>query len=117
MVKKSKPPLQKKVGRPERETPLKITEVPMKGSVLLTPQQVRCLKYRRMRDLNNEASKKCRQRRRMKQGKKEQVCQEEEERNMLLRIRLEEIETEVEEWRIRCKYILYGEYQNTETDH
>jgi len=105
VAKKSKPLVQKKVGRPERETPLKITEVPMKGSVLLTPQQVKCLKYRRMRDLNNEASKKCRQRRRMKQGKKEQVCQEEEEKNMLLRMRLEEIETEVEELRIRCKDI------------
>ena len=53
----------------------------------------------------------------MKQGKKEQVCQEEEERNMLLRMRLEEIETEVAEWRIKGEDIRYGRFQKTKTEH
>merc|ERR1719350_1919397 len=79
VAKKSKPPVQKRVGRPERLTPLRITEVPMKGSVLLSPSELRKLKYRRMRDLNNEASKKCRQKRKEKQSVVELECQKEKQ--------------------------------------
>ena len=55
---KLKNPKHKKVGRPERQTPLEITEVPRTGSVSVTPAEMRKLKYRRMRDLKNEASRK-----------------------------------------------------------
>ena len=38
---------------------------------LLTDDEVSALKYRRMRDLNNEASRRCRDRRRVNQENKE----------------------------------------------
>lgn len=108
VAKKSKPPVQKRVGRPERLTPLRITEVPMKGSALLSPPELRKLKYRRMRDLNNEASKKCRQKRKEKQSVVEVECQREEEKNTALMQKLEEMESEVANWRWKCKDIRHG---------
>lgn len=65
----SETPLKRKRGRPARETPLPITPKlprlnPHSDSDScggLTDSEVSALKYRRMRDLNNEASKRCRQ--------------------------------------------------------
>jgi len=62
-------PLKRKRGRPARETPLDITPKlprlnPHSDSDScggFTDSEVSALKYRRMRDLNNEASKRCRQ--------------------------------------------------------
>jgi len=108
IARKSRPVMHKRVGRPERKTPRMITEIPMKGSALLSQSELRNLKYRRMRDLNNEASKKCRQKRKEKQSVMEEVCQEEGEKNKMLKQKLEEMESQVEDWRLKCKGILTG---------
>eukprot|EP00092_Neocalanus_flemingeri_P035971 GFUD01039165.1.p1 GENE.GFUD01039165.1~~GFUD01039165.1.p1 ORF type:complete len:350 (+),score=120.73 GFUD01039165.1:119-1168(+) len=108
VAKKSKPSLKRSVGRPERQTPLEITEVPRKGSVCLTPDQMRSLKYRRMRDLNNEASKKCRKNRKVKQSGKEQECQKLEEKNRMLKEKMLIKESEVAVWRAKCRAMGYS---------
>eukprot|EP00092_Neocalanus_flemingeri_P025296 GFUD01027428.1.p1 GENE.GFUD01027428.1~~GFUD01027428.1.p1 ORF type:complete len:359 (+),score=124.76 GFUD01027428.1:158-1234(+) len=108
VAKRSKPSLKRSVGRPERQTPLEITEVPRKGSVCLTPDQMRSLKYRRMRDLNNEASKKCRKNRKVKQSVKEQSWQELEEKNRMLKEKMLTKESEVAVWRAKCRAIGYS---------
>eukprot|EP00092_Neocalanus_flemingeri_P068132 GFUD01083211.1.p1 GENE.GFUD01083211.1~~GFUD01083211.1.p1 ORF type:complete len:355 (-),score=116.06 GFUD01083211.1:166-1230(-) len=108
VAKKSKPSLKRSVGRPERQTPLEITEVPRKGSVCLTPDQMRSLKYRRMRDLNNEASKKCRKNRKVKQSVKEQGCQKLEEKNRMLKEKMLIKESEVAVWRAKCRAMGYS---------
>jgi len=98
----SKPVMKKKVGRPERTIPLKITSVPVKGVDGLTQQQLEILKHRRMRDLNNEASKKCREKRKMKQTVIEDECSRMEERNRLLLKKLQRLESEVSLWSSKC---------------
>ena len=105
-ARKLKKPTNKKVGRPERQTPLEITEVPRAGSVSVTPSEMRKLKYRRMRDLNNEASKKCRRNRKQKLNVKEQECQEEEEKYKMLKEKLQQMEFETASWRMKCKDIV-----------
>jgi len=110
IARKSKPVMQKRVGRPERKTPRMITEVPMKGSALLSQSELRNLKYRRMRDLNNEASKKCRQKRKEKLSVMEQACQEEDLKNKMLRQKLEEMESQVADWKLKCKGFLCGNF-------
>ena len=57
-----------KLGRPPRQHPLKITE-PIKEEEmsLYTNDEIKSLKFQRLRELNNEASKKCRAIRRGKQ--------------------------------------------------
>jgi len=100
---KSLPVTRKRVGRPERKTPRTITEVPMKSSALLSQSELRNLKYRRMRDLNNEASKKCRQKRKEKLSVMEEVCKEEEKKNKMLIQKLKEMESEFADWKLKCK--------------
>merc|ERR1712228_1111241 len=53
------------------------------------------LKYRRMRDLNNEASKKCRKKRKEILLAKEDECREEEEKNKRLREKLQILQDKV----------------------
>ena len=60
----------------------------------LAPEELKKLKYRRMRDLNNEASKKCRMNRKQKLNVKEQECQEEEEKYKMLTEKLQPMELE-----------------------
>ena len=91
-AKKLEKPTHKKVGSPERQTPLEITEVPVAGSVSVTLEEMRKLKYRRKRDQNNEASKKCRRNRKQKMNAKEQECQEEEEKYKILKEKLQQME-------------------------
>ena len=85
---------------------MEITEVPRAGSVSVTPEEMRKLKYRRMRDLNNEASKKCRRNRKQKMSTKEQECQEEEEKHKMLKEKLQQMELEASGWRVKCKDIV-----------
>lgn len=82
--------LKKKVGRPERTTPIKISGV--KG-------------YRRMRDLNNEASKKCRKNRKEKQTLMEQECAAMEERNRILVEELLTRKSLLSAWKAKCQSI------------
>jgi len=100
--------LKRKAGRPERKTPIQITEVPKNGSVSLTSDQLKSLKYRRSRDLNNEASKRCRKNRKEKQNKKEQECEELAEKNRELTEQMLTMITEVEAWRVRCRAVGYS---------
>jgi len=84
----------KKVGRPEVQEPITITEVPKKGKINLSQEQISSLKYRRMRDLNNEASRKCRKNRKNKAALAEMELEEEMRKNEDLRQRLAEMEKE-----------------------
>jgi len=61
------------------------------------------LKYRRMRDLNNEASKKCRKKRKEKLLAKEDECREEEEKNKRLREKLQTLQDKVTYLKSRCR--------------
>jgi len=58
-VQKPKTGVRKKAGRPKAEEPIKITEVPKVGNDDMSIDQLSSFKYRRMRDLNNVASRKC----------------------------------------------------------
>ena len=104
----SEPVLKRKAGRPERQTPIQITEVPKNGSVTLTTDQLRSLKYRRSRDLNNEASKRCRKNRKEKLNMKEQECEELAEKNRELAEQVLAKITEVEAWKVRCRAVGYS---------
>ena len=69
-------------GRPPRQHSLKITKSIKKEDIsLYTKEEIQSLKYRRARDLNNEASKKCRAVRRGRQIKLEECLHLEEKRN------------------------------------
>jgi len=62
---------------------------------LLTDDEVSALKYRRMRDLNNEASKRCRQTRKEKMASEEAELNSLAERNTKLKATLNKMETQV----------------------
>jgi len=80
-VEKVKTGVKKKAGRPMVEEPIKVTEVPKieNGGIDLSS-----FKYRRMRDLNNVASRKCRVNRKMKVALIEEELLAEEEKNVRL---------------------------------
>jgi len=99
--------LKKRPGRPERKTPIQITEIPKKGSVGLTEDKLKAAKYRRARDLNNEASKRCRQNRKEKQLTKERECQELAKRNEELKEKVQQMETALEALKVDCRAIGY----------
>ena len=89
---KKEPVIRKKtVGRPARQEPITITEIPEAG---LTKEQRQALKYRRMRDLNNEASRRCRKARKAKANKAEDLLKEERNKNEELHARLQKMEAE-----------------------
>merc|ERR1711887_373577 len=100
--------LKKRPGRPERKTPIQITEIPKKGSVGLTEDKLKAAKYRRARDLNNEASKRCRQNRKEKQLTKERECQELAKRNEELKEKVQQMETALEALKVDCRAIGYS---------
>jgi hypothetical protein len=88
----------KKPGRPEREADYEITAVPSRREITargLTNEEVNGLKYRRQRDLNNCASKKCRAKRGVKNVKMEQELVNETERNGILKKRAADMEEEI----------------------
>jgi len=97
----------RKVGRPERKTPREITQVPIKGSVCLTPDQLGALKHQRMRDLNNEASKRFRQNRKEKEEQNEKTCRELEDANILLKEQFLAKQAEVAAWKAKCRALGY----------
>ena len=77
----------KRIGRPPRQHPIKITE-PIKDEEmsLYTKDEIKSLKYRRIRDLNNEASRKCREVRKTKQLELLEIMLWEEKRNQSLKV-------------------------------
>jgi len=104
-VKKEK----RKVGRPEVKAPITITEVPKTGKIDLSQDQLRSLKYRRMRDLNNEASRKCRKNRKSKAALAEVELEEEMRKNEDLRQRLSDMEKERDD--LKNKLVNMGIFQ------
>jgi len=83
-VQKPKTEVRKKAGRPKVEEPIKITEVPKVGNDDISIDQLSSFKYRRMRDLNNVASRKCRVNRKMKMAEIEEELNAEQEKNVRL---------------------------------
>ena len=86
MIRKSR------VGRPPRQHPLKITEpIREEEMSLYTKDEIKSVKYQRLRELNNEASKKCRAIRREKQLSIMEDLMWEEKRNKSLQVAHKEI--------------------------
>merc|ERR1712165_543435 len=80
----------KKVGRPARGKPIEVTQIPTALTEKLSEVELTSLKYRRMRDLNNEASRKCRENRK----KKAATADQELEKNRQLKATLEKMSIE-----------------------
>jgi len=85
--------MKKKPGRPEREGPYQIPTIPSRNVMkAMSEEEIQGLKYRRMRELNNQASKACRAKRKNKQQLLEEELVVEQEKNLRLRHRLETME-------------------------
>jgi len=85
--------MKKKPGRPEREGPYNIPPIPTRNArVGMSEEELQGLKYRRMRELNNQASKACRAKRKNKQQAMEEELVVEQEKNLRLRQQLENME-------------------------
>eukprot|EP00092_Neocalanus_flemingeri_P014196 GFUD01015316.1.p1 GENE.GFUD01015316.1~~GFUD01015316.1.p1 ORF type:complete len:493 (-),score=123.73 GFUD01015316.1:541-2019(-) len=108
----------RKRGRPARDEPRDITpklpRLPRAQATsdseyayvsdscgMLTDDEVSAMKYRRMRDLNNEASKRCRQTRKEKMDEKETEVTKLTERNHKLKDALTKMETTVLELKMK----------------
>merc|ERR1712173_164918 len=81
----------KKVGRPARGKPIEVTQIPTALREKLSEVELTSLKYRRMRDLNNEASRKCRENRKMKAATADVEMELEMEKNRQLKATLEKM--------------------------
>merc|ERR1711963_971234 len=81
----------KKVGRPARGKPIEVTQIPTALREKLSEVELTSLKYRRMRDLNNEASRKCRENRKKKAAKADVEMEREMEKNRQLKATLEKM--------------------------
>merc|ERR1711963_970813 len=85
--------LKKKPGRPERKGPYDIPPIPTRNARMgMSEEELQGLKYRRMRELNNQASKACRAKRKNKQQAMEEELVVEQEKNLRLRQQLEIME-------------------------
>lgn len=85
--------MKKKPGRPEREGPYQIPTIPSRNAMnAMSEEEIQGLKYRRMRELNNQASKACRAKRKNKQQLLEEELVVEQEKNLRLRQKLETME-------------------------
>merc|ERR1712079_433089 len=81
----------KKVGRPARGKPIEVTQIPTALKEKLSEVELTSLKYRRMRDLNNEASRKCRENRKKKAATADVEMEREMEKNRQLKATLEKM--------------------------
>merc|ERR1711944_2036 len=92
--------MKKKPGRPEREGPYQIPTIPSRNALNgMSEEEIQGLKYRRMRELNNQASKACRAQRKNKQQMLEAELVVEQERNLRLRQKLETMEKEYAQYK------------------
>jgi len=92
--------MKKKPGRPEREGPYQIPPVPSRNAMSgMTEEEIQGLKYRRMRELNNQASKACRAKRKNKQQALEEELVLEQEKNLRLRQKLETMQKEYAQYK------------------
>jgi len=83
--------VKKRVGRPPKRTKTEITTVPFGGPKKVIEQA----KKRRLRDLNNIASQKCRAKKRQARVNEQILCQELESRNTSLKTQFESLEWKV----------------------
>jgi len=79
----------KNVGRPRKTEPITITKITETMKKNLAGEQLESLKYRRMRDLNNQASRRCREARKNKAALAELELRQQEERNTELKMKYE----------------------------
>jgi len=96
------PSQRKKPGRPEREGPYQIPSVPSRREITssgMSSTDIEQLKYRRMRELNNQASKACRAKRKNKVTEMEDMVAVEEQRKMELEVKYASMLQQVEELR------------------
>jgi len=92
--------MKKKPGRPEREGPYQIPTIPSRNAMSgMSEEEIQGLKYRRMRELNNQASKACRAKRKNKQQSLEEVLLEEQEKNLRLRQKLGTMEKDYAQYK------------------
>jgi len=70
----------------------------------LTDDEVSALKYRRMRDLNNEASRRCRENRKMKLGDAEAELNALKQKNITLKQNVHDLETKVSQ--LKRKFLI-----------
>jgi len=94
----TKSPMKKKPGRPERQEPFIITQVPKKSCV--SQEELEVLKYRRMRDLNNRASQLCRAKRKNKLALQEEELNDLQIKNQELKQKLAAMQEEAARLRI-----------------
>ena len=87
--------VRKRVGRPPKKTRTAVTTVPFGGPKKIIEQA----KKRRLRDLNNIASQKCRAKKRQEGIIKETLCRELENKNTLLKRKFESLENKVKIFR------------------
>lgn len=120
-----KPTFKKKVGRPCRTEPIRITELPhgikrgshqvsASGGVQISSAEIDQLRYRRMRDLNNEASKKCREKRKNKVTEAEELVAIEEEKQRELAKQVAALENHITKWKniFKTKFGFIPEFNN-----
>jgi len=89
----------KKVGRPTELTPIKVTEIPSEGK--LSVQELRALKYRRTRDLNNKASRRFREKKKKEDQDTQAELTELRARHSVLQQKCADMEAEVAMWRTK----------------
>jgi len=87
----------KRVGRPSEKTPITVTEIPAEGK--LSDQEVKAMKYRRTRDLNNMASRRFRERKKKEKLEEQAELVSLRSYNMQLKQKYKEMETELAFWK------------------
>jgi len=85
-----------RLPKPEVEPPRRPRGRPPTASTVAVLREDSSDKYRRMRDLNNAASKRCRLNRKRKMGDMEEEEEELKEKNMRLQIQVQQLEKTVE---------------------
>lgn len=95
----------KKAGRPVNKNPITVTEIPRGAIGKLSDEEIKALKYRRMRELNNKASRRFRQKKKEEERNHQEILKEFQERNMELKLKLAQMEEDVDMWRAKVSSI------------
>jgi len=82
-----------------RTEPITVTAIPEAGK--LSEAELKALKYRRLRDLNNKASRRSRLKKKEKEEEFLQEVAELQSRNYQLQMTVQRLEQEVSLWRAR----------------
>ena len=93
----------RKAGRPINHDPITVTVIPRASK--LSEAELKALKYRRTRDLNNKASRRFRLKKKEKEEMELQELVELEARNNQLQLTAESMEEDVALWRARVSNI------------